>query len=305
MSAYNDKRRDVKRAYRKKAFQSNMSQISSSAQATPLPEHSYSTQSHVQTTPVRAGLDPHTYRRDVRPAIESLDFARKLDYSRYPWNLVAKPDSANVIAREKIDFTTTNVTDNQYYDVLVLNIADTTGSETPGPAGVGTAAGDRGVVPTQDAVAAATATGAEAGAGNPDFPSKSGFATVGVSGTVRQAGPGEIYRIQSFGHSDISNSNISGSNPIDASNPIIYQIWVDGMLLMEWQNFQFAAVTPPVDQWQFLQPLTVTQQIVFRIINKTSDTLDTGEVEFCFVGWSEQLSGYEDVTHTQLEHGGI
>jgi len=59
MSAYNDRRRDVKRAYRKKAFQSNMSQISSSAQATPLPEHSYSTESHVQTTPVRVGLDPH------------------------------------------------------------------------------------------------------------------------------------------------------------------------------------------------------------------------------------------------------
>ena len=71
---------------------------------------------------------------------------------------------------------------------------------------------------------------------------------------------------------------------------------------MEWSNFQFAAVTPQSSQWDFEQPLTVTQQIVFRIINQTGQTANQSDIEVSFVGWSEQLTGYEDVSYQQLEN---
>ena len=69
---------------------------------------------------------------------------------------------------------------------------------------------------------------------------------------------------------------------------------------MEWQNFQWSAVTPLESQWQFSQPLTVTEQIVFRIINQTGQDADKGDIEVCFNGWSEQFSGYTDVSYNQL-----
>ena len=307
MSAYNDRRRDLKRPYRKKALQNNMSQVSNSVDSTPLPQHSYSTQTHQQTSPVRKGIDPHTYHRDVRPSVERLDFARQIDMARYPWHLSPKADSANVIARSSTNFATTNVTDNQYLDVLVLNVSDTSNSEAPGPAGIGdggtgTASGDRGAIPSQNADNTADPTGATTGGSNLEYPGEGGSTATGVSGTIRIAGPGEIYRIESFGHSEITTSNFSVAPTINAANPVIYQIWVDGQLLMEWSNFQFAPVTPQSSQWHFSQPLSVTQQIVFRIINQTGQTADQNEVEFSFVGWSEQLSGYEDVSHQQLEN---
>ena len=139
MSAFNDNRRDIKRAYRKKAFQTNMSLVRKSVDDQPPPAHSYSTPSHQETTPMRKGIDPHTYDVDVRPAVEHLDFARMLDSARYPWHLVPKGDSANVISRAKYDFSTatgTNIANNEYMDVLVLNVADSVGSNTTTPAAI-------------------------------------------------------------------------------------------------------------------------------------------------------------------------
>ena len=87
-----------------------------------------------KTAPMRKGIDPHTYEVDVRPAVEHLDFARMLDSARYPWHLVPKGDSANVIARAKFNFATTTISTGQYMDVLVLNVAETNGSQTTAPA---------------------------------------------------------------------------------------------------------------------------------------------------------------------------
>ena len=83
------------------------------------------------------------------------------------------------------------------------------------------------------------ASGTETGGGNPDYP-QSGFSVAGVAGSVTRGGTGEIYRIASFGHSELTNSSDSTGT---SSDPVTYQIWVDGKLFMEWQNFQWSAVT--------------------------------------------------------------
>ena len=283
-----------------------MSQVSKTVDNNPLPPSSYSTQTHLQTSPVRKGVDPRTYQRDIRPSVESLEIARSIDMARYPWNLVPKPDSANVISRARVDFTVTNVNDNQFLDVLVLNVADVTGAQPATPAGTGATAADRGQRPDEASIPTGEDSGVVtppgAAAGDSRFPGQGGRDAAGVAGTLSIAAPGDVYMIQSFGHSDITNANLAAGGPISTANPIIYQIWVDGQMMMEWQNFQFAAVTPQRDQWQFLQPLTVTKQIVLRIVNHTADNITLGEFESCFVGWGEQRSNYEDISHQQLEN---
>tara|TARA_R110002020_G_scaffold134414_2_gene300019 strand:+ start:581 stop:1492 length:912 start_codon:yes stop_codon:yes gene_type:complete len=301
MSAFNDNRRDIKRAYRKKAFQTDMSLVRKSVEDQPLPAHSYSTPSHQQTTPLRKGIDPHTYEVDVRPAVEHLDFARMLDSARYPWHLVPKGDSANVISRAKYNFDTatggTNIGDDDYMDVLVLNVADTVGSNTTAPATI------PGPAPRPASKIVRTTGGGSTstGTGNPNFPGQSGNTVSGVQGTINIGSAGEVYRIQSFGHSQISTSNQSVAGAFTEAEPLTYQIWIDGTLFMEWNNFQWSPVTPLESQWHFTQPLTVTKQIILRIINTTGQSLDTGDMESCFNGWGEQLSGYVDVAYQQLE----
>jgi hypothetical protein len=297
MSAFNDNRRDIKRAYRKKAFQTDMSLVRKSVEDQPLPAHSYSTPSHQQTTPLRKGIDPHTYEVDVRPAVEHLDFARMLDSARYPWHLVPKGDSANVIARAKFNFATTTISTGQYMDVLVLNVAETNGSQTTAPAAT------PGPVPRPAAITQNLVGGGstESGAGNPNFPGQAGNTITGVTGSINIGAAGDIYRIQSFGHSQVSTSNQGTPAGFTEAAPLTYQIWVDGTLFMEWNNFQWSAVTPLESQWHFTQPITVTKQIVLRVINNTGELLDTGDMESCFNGWSEQLSGYVDVAYQQLD----
>ena len=300
MSAFNDKRRDIKRAYRKKAFQTDMSLVRKSVEDQPLPLHSYSTPSHQQTAPMRKGIDPHTYEVDVRPAVEHLDFARMLDSARYPWHLVPKGDSANVIARAKFNFATatgTPIPTGQYADVLVLNVAETTGSQTPGPA----ATPGPQPRPASQTFRATGGGSTESGAGNPNFPGQAGNTITGVTGSINIGAAGDIYRIQSFGHSQVSTSNQGTPTGFTETAPLTYQIWVDGTLFMEWNNFQWSAVTPLESQWHFTQPITVTKQIVLRVINNTGQLLDTGDMESCFNGWSEQLSGYVDVAYQQLD----
>jgi hypothetical protein len=289
MSSFSDKRRDIKRAYRKKAFQTNMSVVKDTVDNVPAPEHTYSTPSHSQTSPFRKGIDPHTYMTDVRPAVEHLDFARAVDTARFPWHLYPKGDSANVISRAKYDFTGDTIADDEYMDVLVLNVADVSGSNTTTPTTI------PGPVPSPANLTKRFADGSQTGTGNPSFPNQGGNTITGVSGS-------EIYKIKSFGHSEVSQSNQSIGGGFTTTDPLRYQIWVDGVLFMEWQNFQWSPVTPLQSQWHFTQPLTVTEQVVFRIINQTGQTLDTGDMEICFNGWSEQLSGYVDVAYQQLEN---
>jgi len=65
--SYGEDIRDVKRPYRKKAFQTGYSQKGSAVSSTPLPQHTYSTTTTQQTEAQRPGVDPHTFRRAVRP----------------------------------------------------------------------------------------------------------------------------------------------------------------------------------------------------------------------------------------------
>jgi len=302
MSSFDEKRRNLKRPYRKKSLQTGMSVIDKSVDATPLPPASYDTPTHRATTPVRRGIDPHIYEKEVRPAVESLDFARPLDLSRYPWHLSPKGDSANVISRISYNFDTasggTNVDDDDYLDVLVLNLFGT-GSQQPGPAAI---TGYGGPSPSPAYITENSPTGSDSTSGNPRFP-QAGNTQSGIGGTVRQGSPGEIYKISSFGHSTLTgavNWSPGITNP-NSTNPIVYQIFVDGSLFMEWDNFQWSAVTPLDSQWHFSQPLTVTEQIVFRMINKSGATINAGDIEVCFNGWSEQFAGYTDVSYQQLE----
>ena len=287
-----------------------MSLVRKSVEDQPLPAHSYSTPSHQQTTPLRKGIDPHTYEVDVRPAVEHLDFARMLDSARYPWHLVPKGDSANVIARAKYNFTATGedpdgvafnyaIPNGEFADVLVLNVAETNGTQQTayGPAAI------PGPAPRPASKIVRTTGGGSTstGTGNPNFPGQGGNTVSGVQGTINIGSAGEVYRIQSFGHSQISTSNQSVAGAFTEAEPLTYQIWIDGTLFMEWNNFQWSPVTPLESQWHFTQPLTVTKQIILRIINTTGQSLDTGDMESCFNGWGEQLSGYVDVAYQQLE----
>ncbi len=109
MSSYWEKQRDMKRPYRKKALQSNMSQVRDSVDANPPPQHSYNTATHNKTQVVRPGIDAHTYTGPIRSAVENLEFASLLDQARYPWHLSPKGDSANVIQKKLSNFKSSRI----------------------------------------------------------------------------------------------------------------------------------------------------------------------------------------------------
>lgn len=276
----NDNQRDIKRAYRKKAFQTGYSLITDTADATPRPVSSYSTETTQSTSPVRNGIDPRTYQKMTRPAVESLDFTHALDTARYPFHLVPKPDSSNVIARQKL--TLSALADGNYQDILVLNVSGIAGSQTP----TGSATNAPAPIPALETMAIAPAEN-NTNNENTRFPNQSGLNNTAVSGTVQRMGSDEIYRIATFGHTEGTGTGWG------------YQIWVDGNLFMDWTDFQWSPIVPRVNQWKFDQPITVVEQIVFRVINNTgspsSDTIDV-----CFGGWSEQYTGYTDVSYQQL-----
>jgi hypothetical protein len=120
---------------------------------------------------------------DVRPAVEHLDFARAVDTARFPWHLYPKGDSANVISRAKYDFSVNNIeganaagpppTTEQYADVLVLNVADVSGSNSPSPASI------PGPVPSPANLTKRFADGSQTGTGNPSFPNQGGNTITG------------------------------------------------------------------------------------------------------------------------------
>jgi hypothetical protein len=274
----NDNQRNIKRAYRKKAFQTGYSLITDTSEATPRPLSSYSTETTQATSPVRDGLDPRTYQKMTRPAVESLDFTHALDTARYPFHLVPKPDSSNVIARQKF---TLDLAQDNYQDVLVLNVSGIAGSQFP----TGAIPGPNPIpaLENQNVAPANNNTNNE----NTRFPNEGGLTNAGVAGTIQRMGSDEIYRIATFGHTEVTGTGGT------------YQIWVDVSLFMEWTDFQWSPVTPRINQWRFDQPITVTEQIVFRVIN-TNAVKKTDTIEVCFGGWSEQYTGYTDVSYQQL-----
>ena len=65
----NENIRDLKRPYRKKALQSGYSQAADGVDAYPPPISSVSTTTTQQTQVVRPGIDPATYKMDVRTGV--------------------------------------------------------------------------------------------------------------------------------------------------------------------------------------------------------------------------------------------
>ena len=101
---------------------------------------------------------------------------------------------------------------------------------------------------------------------------------------------GDYYHIASFGHTEaLDNAGI------------FYQIWVDGSLYQEWNNFQWSTITPKADQWHYDIPIVATSQVVFRVINSSAPAapITTGTVEGCFCGWTEQRDYTQDVGRQQ------
>jgi len=135
MGSVNDNIRDVKRAYRKKSFQTGYALAGDSVEATPVPQHTYSTPTHQPTSVVRPGIDARTYLRgdghDGPQAVYSAGTDKVLDLARYPWSLIPKGDSSNVIQRQLIQFaaadstTTVLLSDNEFVDALVINVTET------------------------------------------------------------------------------------------------------------------------------------------------------------------------------------
>jgi len=283
----NDKQRDVKRPYRKKAFQTGYSLITDTTDSTPRPLSSYSTTETQATVPVRPGIDPQTYQKMTRPSVEGLEFTHALDTASFNWNAVPKPDSSNLIGRQKVDFSgggVGNLAVGDWYDILVINVSGIAGSQT--------ATGTGSPPPPQPALTVtqiSPASNDTASGQNARFPNQGGVSGTAVAGSVQQISADEVYRISTFGHTEGTGTGVT------------YQIWVDGSLFMEWADFQWSAIIPRVNQWKFDQPITVTQQIVFRVFNTAAATgVQAGQIEACFAGWTEQFTGYTDVSYQQL-----
>lgn len=297
---YDDKRRDVKRRYRKKALQTGMSQVGDAASALPPPFHSYSTTTHTQTQPVRPGIDPQTYKRDVRPAVEHLDSMRPLNQSNYPWHLIPLGDAANVIQRQRFDLTTLAgalLAPGEWIDVLVLNVNFQTGSNTwTGGIPIVQTTPSLSTAPTLPLVSTPVVQPKPASVDqHPNAEGSTFVPTVGSSSVTNTVPIGEYYKIASFGQTE-------PDGPASPITQLIWSIWIDGNLFMSWTGFQWSAVLPVRDQWIFEQPLTVERQIVLRVENPTGSGADcTGNIDGAFVGWSEQMTGYFDISHQQLQ----
>jgi len=326
----NENIRNSKRAYRKKAFQTSYSMKGDAVNASPVPYSSYSTETSVATQPQRAGIDPGTFKRPVRPSLENLNLhPNNVDSKSYPWHLVPKSDSSNLIQRQVVNLTTLLdvggaaaagfLRAGEFVDLIVINANDDNilGTQTwSAPAGspAGTALQPC-ASPLPSTTPPTLPTTASIAVGGGGFtPASTGVSFGGTSagglatGVVTAGNPvntaagrkNELYLIAKFGHTQPTAAG-------DAT--ATYQIWVDGELSFSWNNFQWAAVTPPNQMWAFEIPLVCEKQIVFRVINSGSITVPnntnnlTGNVQAAFVGWSEQQNGFTDTNRQGMEGG--
>ncbi len=324
MGSVNDNIRDVKRAYRKKSFQTGYAVAGDSVEATPVPQHTYSTPTHQPTSVVRPGLDARTYLRgdgkDGPQAVYSAGTDKVLDLARYPWSLIPKGDSSNVIQRQLLQYVNAGaatasqlqLADNEFVDALVINVTEVNvpgtqfwtnpGSGDAFPANQPLASIAPPAIPT--IASNFVPTGTSASGENTRFPIGSGLTQAGVTGTSRPGSDNEYFKISKFGHSLVPRP--AGASADVLSNPITYQIWIDGSLALSWSDFQWGQ-TNFADLWNFESPLVVEQQIVFRIINQSGATIGTAAApngissDAVFVGWTEQYYGYFDTTSQAIK----
>ena len=293
--SYGENIRNIKRPYRKQAFQTGYSQKGDAVQSNPLPPHTYSTTSVQQTEAIRPGVDAHTFRRPVRPTVESIDGGTPIAFAFFPWHTVPKPESANLIQRQRVALAGTPLADDTFIDAVVINVANATAVAFPagGAQPVPTLPSVTGVqTATQGAPNSATQAKVVNANTNPTSIQAAGGTTfVANAATITPGSNAEIYRVASFGHTET----------IGAAVGVTYEIWVDGSLFMQWNDFEWSPITPKAYQWDFENPIVVERQIVYRVINRTGGTINTGFAEACFNGWVEQRYGYNDVGYTQLQ----
>ena len=332
----NENIRNSKRAYRKKAFQTSYSLKGDAVNASPVPYSSYSTETSVATQPQRAGIDPGTFKRPVRPSIENLNLhPNNVDSKAYPWHLVPKSDSSNLIQRQNVNLTQLLdegglapagfLDSGQFVDLIVINANDdnilgtqtwsapvgspagtalqpcasnlpsTTPPTLPTTAGIGVGSTFYGAGGAQPI----TSTGVQF-SGNSAGGLATGTLRAGTATATAAGRKNELYLIAKFGHT---------LPTLNGAATALYQIWVDGELSFSWNNFQWAAVTPPNQMWSFEIPLVCEKQIVFRVINSGTVTIPnttnnlTGNVQAAFVGWSEQQNGFTDTNRQGMEGG--
>jgi hypothetical protein len=216
--------------------------------------------------------------------------------------LVPLGDAANVIQRQRVNLSSLtggSLQAGYWVDAVVLNVSFESGSDT-WVNGVAEPVQSSVTPPSHPPALFFKTTDAidTKQASQMRFPTGSGSTFTPQTGVTAVATPASIleyYKIRSFGHTEPDGAT-------DPTDSLQYQIWIDGVLFMTWTGFQWSAVTPQRDQWFFEQPLTVERQIVFRIINPaTSGANASGNVEASFVGWSEQMTGYFDISHQQLQ----
>tara|TARA_B100001778_G_scaffold193466_1_gene159455 strand:- start:3271 stop:4011 length:741 start_codon:yes stop_codon:yes gene_type:complete len=95
-----DGQRDIKRQFRNKGFQTPFAKVGASVDPSPPPISSYSTTTHVATSPLKPGLTSAVQQREVIPLV-GVDAFRAYNYRTTPWHLYPKADSGNVIQRNR------------------------------------------------------------------------------------------------------------------------------------------------------------------------------------------------------------
>ena len=279
------------------ALQTGYSQQGDNVEPNPLPYSQLNRPGHTQESKViREGLDPTMYDRKTQVPVSLGNQETALFTSVYPWFLVPRPTSANVIQRQRFDFATTNLDSGEYVDVCVLNVTRAEGTDASVTPQAFTGTPPPPQIPANSLVNNPESLNPnfnqQAGTPNAPIPGGAGSTLAGTVGTFVPASIGEFYKIQSFGHSE-ATSGAAG---------ISYQIWVDGTLLMEWADFQWSPVTPKRDMWNFDVPVFVEKQIVLRVINASGANVTTGTLEACFAGWSEQKMGFLETDKVQIQN---
>jgi|TARA_B100001996_G_scaffold380886_1_gene369226 hypothetical protein len=280
------------------AMQTGYAQTGDNIEPNPLPYSELNRPGHTAPAKVvREGLDPTIYDRLTQAPVSLGNQETTLFTSVYPWHLVPRPTSANIIQRQNYNFATTNMPNNSYLDMCVLNVTraeGTVASTTPVSIAVNPAPAP--TIPANDITLNPEPVNPNINsqAGTPEFPipGGAGSTVAGTIGTYTPASIGEFYKIASFGHAEVPGAGAG----------ITYQIWVDSILLMEWADFQWSPVTPKRDMWNFDVPLFVEKQIVFRVINETGANITTGTMEACFAGWSEQKMGFLETDKVQVQN---
>ena len=126
--------------------------------------------------------------------------------SVFPFHLVPRPTSANVIQRQKVNFGSIPLNDNTFLDICVLNVTRAEGTTASAAA-----------QPIADLAPPQIPSNSLAGNPemvNPNFnqdasvpnapiPGGTGSTIAGTVGTFVPASIGEFYKICSFGHSEV------------------------------------------------------------------------------------------------------